>query len=65
MAFDMISTGLMALSTFIVFNSYCDQLKVPIGNYVSYKQVTDKFDKTFKNIFDMLDDEELINLKKD
>jgi len=63
-AFNMLQVGAIVLSTFIVFNSYLDQLKGPIGNYVSYKQVTDRFNDSFQNFFDLLDDEELIDLKK-
>ena len=64
MAFNMMAAGAIVLSTFIVFNSYLDQLKAPISNYVSYKQVTDRFNDSFQNFFDLLDDEELIDLKK-
>lgn len=62
-AFNMIGTGAILISTFIVFNSYLEQLKVPIGNYISFKQVTDAYDETFKNVFEMLDDSELAELK--
>lgn len=64
LAFNMIAAGTMVLSIFIVFNSYLDQLKAPIGNYVSYKQVTDRFNDSFQNFFDLLDDEDLLDLKK-
>jgi len=64
LTFSMINSGTILISTFIVFNSYLDQLKTPIGNYVTFKQITDRFDETFRNIFDMLDDEELLSLKK-
>ena len=63
LAFNMIATGAILVSTFIVFNSYLEQLRMPIGNYVSFKQVTDAYDETFKNVFEMLDDNEIKDLK--
>jgi ABC-type bacteriocin/lantibiotic exporter with double-glycine peptidase domain len=60
----MINSGAIFISTFIVFNSYLEQLKTPIGNYVTFKQITDRFDESFRNVFDMLDDEDLLSLKK-
>jgi len=62
-AFNMMAAGVLLISTFIVFNSYVEQLKVPLGNYVSFKQVTDAYDESFKNVFDMLDDEDIKDLK--
>lgn len=64
LAFDMMATGAIILSTFIVFNSYLEQLKGPIGNCVTYKQVTDRFNDSFENFFELLDDDELLDLKK-
>jgi ABC-type multidrug transport system fused ATPase/permease subunit len=65
MAYQMISVGVIAISTFIVFNSYIDQLKTPVANFVSFKQVCDGYDATFKNVFQMLDDEELKDIKEE
>lgn len=64
-ALNLVGAGIMLVSTFIVFNSYCEQLRVPIANYVTYKQISDRFDETFRNVFDLLDDEDLLDLKKD
>ena len=64
-ALNLVGVGVMLVSTFIVFNSYCEQLRVPIANYVTYKQISDRFDETFRNVFDLLDDEDLLDLKKD
>ncbi len=64
LAFNMITAGTLVISTFIIFNSYLDQLKSPIANYASYKLMAVRYDETFKNIFDMLDDSELAELKK-
>lgn len=64
LALNLISSGAILISTFIVFNSYCEQLKSPIGNSVTFKQVTDRFDEAFRNVFVLLDDEELESLKK-
>ena len=63
-AFNMLGTGALIISTFIVFNSYLDQIKAPINNYVSFKQITDIYDATFKNVFEMLDDQDLKSLRE-
>jgi len=62
-AFNLIGAGMILISTFIVFNSYLEQLKVPVGNYISFKQVTDAYDETFKKVFEMLDDNDLKELR--
>lgn len=59
LVFNMLGTGAIIMSTFVLFNSYLDQLKAPIGSYLSYKLMAVRYDETFKNIFEMLDDEEL------
>lgn len=59
----LIGSGAVLVSTTIVFNSYLDQLKGPIESLVSYKQVTDNYDQTFKNIFEFLDDSDLQQIK--
>lgn len=63
LAFNLVGTGAMAISTFILFNSYLEQLKVPIANYTSYKLMAVRYEETFKNTFAMLDDEELKPLR--
>lgn len=63
LAFNMIAAGTLAVSTFILFNSYIEQLKVPIANYANYKLMAARYEETFKNTFAMLDDEDLKSLK--
>ena len=59
----MIGIGSLSVSTFILFNSYIEQLKVSIANYANYKLMAVRYEETFKNTFAMLDDEELKSLK--
>ena len=64
LAFNMINVGGMFVSTFIIFNSYLDQIKTPVVNYTNYKLMTVRYDETFKNVFTMLDDNDLLKLKQ-
>ena len=64
LSFNMITAGTLVISTFILFNSYLDQLKAPIANYASYKLMAVRYEETFKNTLAMLDDEELKELRK-
>ena len=64
LAFNMIMAGTLVISAFIIFNSYLDQLKAPVANYTSYKLMAVRYDETFKNVFELLDDKELLELKK-
>ena len=60
---EMLAVGTIVLSTFIIFNSYLDQLKAPINNYANYKVMVVRYDETFSKFFAELDDEELLELK--
>lgn len=54
----------MFVATFIIFNSYLDKIKTPVVNYTNYKLMTVRYDETFKNVFTMLDDNDLLKLKQ-
>ena len=62
---EMLIAGTIVLSTFIIFNSYLDQLKAPINNYANYKVMVVRYDETFKKFFDELDDAELLEIKNE
>ena len=64
LVYNMMGTGAIVLSTFIIFNSYLDQVKNPISNFANYKLMAVRYEETFKKIFEMLDDESLKDLKK-
>ncbi len=59
LTFNMLAAGTLLFSTFIVFNSYLDQVKAPISNFTNYKLMTVRYEETFKKVFDMLDDPDL------
>ena len=63
LVFNMMGTGAIILSTFIIFNSYLDQVKAPISNFASYKLMAVRYEETFKNFFEMLDDSKLQEIK--
>lgn len=63
LVYEMLAVGAIVLSTFIIFNSYLDQLKAPINNYANYKVMAVRYDETFGKFFEELDDEELLELK--
>lgn len=63
LVYNMLTVGTIVLSTFIIFNSYLDQVKAPIANYANYKLMGVRYNETFQNVFNMLDDDELLELK--
>lgn len=63
LVYDMLGTGAIMLSTFIIFNSYLDQIKAPVNNFAGYKLMAVRYEETFKNFFDMLDDTNLQGIK--
>lgn len=63
LVFNLISTGALLFSTFIVFNSYLDQVKAPINSYANYKLMAVRYDETFKKFFEVLDDTSNCNNK--
>ena len=60
---EMLIGGTIILSTFIIFNSYLDQLKAPINNYANYKVMVVRYNETFGKFFNELDDVELVDIK--
>lgn len=56
LAYNMMAVGTIVLSTFIIFNSYLDQIKAPISNFASYKLMAVRYEETLKKVFEMLDD---------
>lgn len=56
---EMMLAGTLLLSTFIIFNSYLDQVRAPVNNYFNYKLMAVRYDETFKKFFEVLDDQDL------
>jgi len=62
LVYNMMAVGTIVLSTFIIFNSYLDQIKAPISNFASYKLMAVRYEETLKKVFEMLDDVSLKDL---
>lgn len=54
LAHNMITGGVIGIGVFVAFNSYLDQVKAPICNYLNYKLMGVRFNETFQKIFDLL-----------
>ena len=55
--FDLSIIGTITISTFIVFNSYVDQLKSPIGSIITYKQMADRMGVALDKIYKYTDEQ--------
>lgn len=55
----MLLAGTILISTFIIFNSYLDQVRAPINNYFNYKLMAVRYEETFNKFFEVFDDQEL------
>ncbi len=65
LAYHSIEIGAMSVGAFVVYHSYFSQLDSPLSQFVNFIKNCNQNNMTFKNIFISLDDEELLDLKKD
>lgn len=64
LVYNMMSVGVIVFSTFIMFNSYLDQVKAPFSNFASYKLMAVRYEETLKRVFEMLDDVSVKDLEE-
>jgi len=56
MAYELSALGYMTLAVFIVFNSYVDQLKAPLENFITFKQMSDRMGVALGRIYNYTDE---------
>ena len=56
MAFNLSAAGIMTIATFVVFNSYAEQIKTPLGSFISFKQMSDRMGVALSRIYKYVDE---------
>ena len=57
-AFNLSSVGIITIATFIVFNSYAEQIKTPLGSYIEFKQMSDRMGVALDRIYGYVDEKD-------
>ena len=55
-AFNLSSLGIVTIATFIVFNSYADQISSPLNNYITFRQMSNRMKEALHRIYGYIDE---------